>query len=100
MRTLTGVRAEICLGHQVDSVPLIAWSGLKNGDLLKRAEQQYEVLLTMDSSMRHQQNLAKYKIAIIALQAASNRLADTRSLMPKVLIILPTVKPGTVVLIS
>lgn len=54
----------------------------------------------MDSSMRHQQNLAKYKIAIIALQAASNRLADTWSLMPKVLIILPTVKPGTLVLIS
>ena len=43
--------------HQVDSVPLIGWSGLKNGDLLAKAEKQYDALITMDSNMRHQQNL-------------------------------------------
>jgi len=65
--------------HEVKSVPLIGWAGLKNGALLSRAEKEFYVLLTMDSNMVHQQNLANYKIAIIALKAKSNRLADTRA---------------------
>jgi predicted nuclease of predicted toxin-antitoxin system len=69
--------------HQVDSVPLIGWAGIENGELLKQAvEAGFDVLITMDSNMVHQQNLAKYPIAVVALRAASNRLADTRPLMP------------------
>jgi hypothetical protein len=45
-------------GHTVESVPLIGWAGLKNGALLSKAEKRFEVLLTMDSNMVHQQNLA------------------------------------------
>ncbi len=86
-------------GHQVESVPLIGWAGLKNGLLLTQAEKQFEVLLTMDSKMRFQQDFAKYRVAVIALEAKSNRLADTRPLMPKVLGVLPTVKPGTVTIV-
>jgi predicted nuclease of predicted toxin-antitoxin system len=86
--------------HQVDSVPLIGWSGLKNGELLARAEKLYEALLTMDSNMMHQQNLEKFHIAIVALRARSNRLADTRPLMAKVLTALHTIKPGTVSVIQ
>jgi predicted nuclease of predicted toxin-antitoxin system len=86
--------------HQVDSVPLIGWSGLKNGELLARAEKQYDLLITMDSNMKHQQNLSQFQIAIIALQAPSNRLADTRPLMAKVLTALSTAKPGTLTLIQ
>ena len=71
-------------GHTVESVPLIGWAGLKNGALLAEAEKQFDVLLTMDSNMVHQQNLARFRIAVIALQARSNRLVDTRPLMPKV----------------
>ena len=79
----------------MESVPLIGWAGLKNGALLTEAEKHFDVLLTMDSNMVHQQNLALFRIAVIALKARSNRLADTRPLMPKVLV--PTgigVSPG------
>jgi hypothetical protein len=54
----------------------------------------------MDSNMAHQQNLANYRIAIIALKAKTNRLADTRPLMTKVLAILSTSKAGTLIVIS
>jgi predicted nuclease of predicted toxin-antitoxin system len=65
--------------HQVDSVALIGWAGIENGELLKQAvEAGFEVLITMDSSMVHQQNLGKYPIAVVALRSPSNRLADTR----------------------
>ena len=50
----------------------------------------------MDSNMVHQQNLAKYPIAVVALRAASNRLADTRPLMPALVALLPHIKSGTV----
>lgn len=87
-------------GHTIESVPLIGWAGLKNGVLLAEAEKRFDVLLTMDSNMVHQQNLARFRIAVIALQARSNRLADTRPLMPKVLAVLPSVQPGTLTLLS
>ena len=58
-------------GHEVESVPLIGWAGLKNGALLAQAETRFDVLLTMDSNMVHQQNLARFRIAVIALQARS-----------------------------
>jgi hypothetical protein len=61
--------------------------------LLSEAEKRFEVLLTMDSNMvLHQQNLARFRIAVIALQARSNRLADTQPLMPKVLAALPGIR--------
>ena len=87
-------------GHDVKSVPLIGGAGLKNGALLTQAEKQFDVLVTMDSNMIHQQKLSKYRIAVVALQARSNRLADTRPLMPKVLAALPGLRPGTLTLIS
>jgi hypothetical protein len=86
--------------HDVESVPLIGWAGLKNGALLSEAEKCFDVLLTMDSNMAHQQNLTRYQIAIIALRARSNRFADTQPLMPKVLAILPSVQAGTLTVVS
>ena len=91
---------EFLPGHEVKSVPRIGWAGLKNGRLLARAQADFDVLITMDSSMVSQQNLSKVKIAIVALHARSNRLADTSPLMPKVLALLPTLKPGKVVKVS
>lgn len=83
-------------GHEVKSVPRLGWAGLKNGRLLSRAQDNFDVLITMDSSMVREQNLARIRIAIVALRAPSNRLADTSPLMPKVLALLPTLKPGKV----
>lgn len=56
-------------GLDVESVPLIGWAGLKNGELLTRAENDYDVLLTMDKGIPHQQYLTRYKIAVVGLRA-------------------------------
>ena len=87
-------------GHVVESVPLIGWAGIKNGELLSRAEMQFDVLITMDANLPHQQDLSKFKLAVIALQAPSNRLADTRQLMPKLLAALSNVQPGTLTVVT
>ena len=83
--------------HQVESVPLIGWAGIENGELLTKAvDARFDVLVTMDSNMVHQQNMAKYPIAVIALRAPSSRLADTRPLMPSLLALLLKAQSGTV----
>ena len=87
-------------GHTVESVPMIGWAGVQNGALLAAAETRFDVLLTMDSNMLYQQNFANLRIAVIALKARSNRLADTRPLMPKVLAALGHLQPGTLTFVS
>jgi predicted nuclease of predicted toxin-antitoxin system len=87
-------------GHEAESVPLIGWAGIANGELLAKAvEAGFDVLVTMDSNMVPQQNIARYRIAVIALRANSNRLADTRPLIKQLLGLLPKSKPGTVTFI-
>ena len=57
-------------GHEVESVPLLGWSGIQNGALLRKAaENGFDVLVTMDSNMVYQQNLPVQSIAVIALRA-------------------------------
>jgi hypothetical protein len=44
------------------------WSELKNGDLLRVAEVEgFQVFVTSDRNIRHQQNLAGRRIAIVLL---------------------------------
>lgn len=74
---------------------------MKNGILLRRAvEAGYEVLLTMDGNMPYQQDLGVHGIAVIALSAPTNRLADTAPLMSAVLMGLPAAVVGRVTYIG
>jgi len=54
----------------------------------------------MDSNLAYQRNIADHKIAVIVLEANSNRLADTRPLMPKVLVLVDRIQSGTLVTVS
>ena len=55
-------------GHQVDTAAERGWSDLGNGELLDRAEaEEYDVLVTTDRNIRHQQNLEEREIAILVL---------------------------------
>jgi hypothetical protein len=55
-------------GHSVSTAFELAWSTLENGDLLQAAEDGgFEVLVTTDSKLKYQQNLADRKIAIVVL---------------------------------
>lgn len=52
----------------------MGWGGLKNGELLRKMiESDFDVLLTFDKNLQHQQNFAKYPIAVFLLIAESNQ---------------------------
>ncbi len=85
-------------GHDVRTVPEMGWSGKKNGELLAlMAGQGFEALVTVDQSLRHQQNLQAAGVAVVVLVAASNRLADLVPLVHSALAALAAAKPGDVV---
>ncbi len=83
--------------HEVRTVPEMGWASIKNGALLKKAVGKFDVLLTVDQNILFQQNLNDIDIAIIALVASSNRLADLMPLMPLVRIQLSKIRPGMVI---
>ena len=87
-------------GHEVESVQKNGWAGIKNGELLARAEQGFDVFVTMDGNIEFQQNVARLQLAVVALRARSNRLPDTEPLMPKVLALLPMLQVGTITVVA
>ena len=55
-------------GHKVETAFQRGRDKLKNGDLLKAAQEAgFEVLVTPDKNVRYQQNLMNYTIAIVVL---------------------------------
>ena len=87
-------------GHDVSTVPEMQWRGLKNGELLRLAENTFEVFITADQGMRYQQNLRGKNIAVIVLAAQNNQIETLRPLMPRVLAVLNTIRRGEMVRIE
>lgn len=68
-------------GHEVVTVPQAGWAGIQNGELLRRAQEQFDVFVTVDRNLSFQQQLPQFTIAVIVLQAPTNRLKDLRPLV-------------------
>ena len=61
--------ASSVVGHQVTRSRQLGWHLLKNGDLLKQAETGgFDVLLSTDKNIQHQQNLKERRIALVVLK--------------------------------
>lgn len=80
-------------GHEVQTAFELGWSALSNGELLAAAEPKFDVFVTTDRNLRHQQNLAGRRIAVLVLpttswprlQAITGRIAkEIGSLQPGV----------------
>jgi len=84
-------------GHEVQTVPERGWAGTKNGELLRLADTEFEVFLTADRNVVHQQRLVDRRLMVISLAAPSNRLADLLPLMSRVREALQTIEPGRVI---
>lgn len=84
-------------GHEVTSVPRRGWAGIKNGQLLALAEQEFDVFITGDRNLSFQQNTTRFRMAVIVLTAASTKLEDTLPLMPEVMAQLAHCRPGQVI---
>jgi len=69
--------------HEVFTVTEMAWNGLKNGKLMAKCfENKFDVLLTIDKNLAFQQNIDKYELSIVVLDAPSSKLNDILPLLP------------------
>jgi hypothetical protein len=83
-------------GHEVKTVAEVGWAGVKNGELLRLAPDQFDLLLTVDRSLEYQQSFQGASLAVIVIHALSNDVAVLRPLMPAVLAAMPHARPGVV----
>jgi predicted nuclease of predicted toxin-antitoxin system len=81
--------------HEVTTVRAQRWLGMRNGVLLRAAvDAGFEVMVTADKALRHQQNLAAIGIAVVLLTRVRNRMQDLRPLVPRVLQALQSIRKG------
>ena len=92
--------AALLTGHDVSTVQSVGWTGVKNGKLLGLAAADFDVFLTMDRNLEFQQNLTKLPIAVLVVEAASNRMEQLVPLVPGILDELSHIPPKSLRKIS
>jgi hypothetical protein len=81
-------------GHTVRRAKDLGWDRLVNGELLVAAEQaDFDVLLTPDKNIRHQQNLTGRRLALVVL--STPQWPRVRLCTEKVLAAVNAVTPGS-----
>jgi predicted nuclease of predicted toxin-antitoxin system len=85
----------LLVGHEANTVPRMGWAGVKNGKLLALAVPVFDVFLTMDQNLEYQQNLKTLPIAVLVVEAVSNRMEHLSPLVPAILEALQQISPKT-----
>ncbi len=81
-------------GHEVITAAYMKWSGIENGELLRRAaDAGFDAVITNDRRLEHEQNLGTLPVAVIVLLAKANTVEAIRPLYPQLLGTLARLKP-------
>ena len=90
LRTNLGTIGE----HEISTASHLGWGQLKNGDLLLAAEEHgFEVFVTGDRGVVHEQNLGGRRLAVIAL--STNNWPIVKGYVPQILDAIEKATPGT-----
>jgi hypothetical protein len=85
--------------HRAVSVAKMGWSGLKNGKLLRQAQGEFDVFVTVDRNLSFQQHVVSFDIGVIVITAKSNRLQELLPSVPRLLKAIASVASGEVLFI-
>jgi len=94
--SVPGRLGALLVGHETSSVQRRGWAGIRNGKLLTLAATEFDVLLTADKGIEHQQNLAALPIAVLIVLARSNRMEDMAPAVPAILTALSELPPRSI----
>ena len=87
--------------HEVSTVRELGWSGIKNGKLMTLCvEQQFDIVLTIDKNLQHQQNLEKYPLTIVILNSFTSKIEELMEFLPALRLQLPNFKKHTAYIIE
>ena len=85
--------APLIAGHEVTTVHAAGWSSVKNGKLLALAATKFDLFLTADRNLEHQQNLSTLPIAVVVLFVRRTRVQAIEPLIPELLRLLNHLPP-------
>ena len=88
--------AQLLSEHEVATVHSLGWSGVKNGELLRRAHAACEVFITLDRNLEFQQNIKALPFGVVVVRSVSNRMAHLVPHIGSILEAVGRVAPGTV----
>ena len=86
--------------HEVRTAQQMGWADKKNGALLSLVEPDFDVFLTVDQNIKHQQSLSAHPLRFIVLIGSDNKYQTLSPHIPKVKETLLTTQPGEFVEIS
>ena len=87
------LRRGVDAAFDVVTVKHRGWAGKKNGELLRVAASEFDVFVTLDSNLEHQQNVLSLDLAVVVLRAPSSDLSDLEPLLPELNALLASVRP-------
>lgn len=71
--------------HEIFTVADKGWNSRKNGELLGlMLAENFDVLMTFDRNLEHQQNFEKYPLAVFVLIAENNTYQILSALVPNI----------------
>ncbi|HSI73871.1 MAG TPA: hypothetical protein VK934_11910 [Fimbriimonas sp.] len=88
--------AEQLSGCVVRSVRTEGWFGVSNGELLSRIENGFDVLITHDRGLEHQQRWAGRTLGLVVIRSESTDFSIYEAALPDLLQAIRGVRPGTV----
>ena len=83
-------------GHTVATAAARGWAGITNGELLRLAQAEFDVFVTVDRNLSFQQHLPKFSIAVVLISSKSNRIDDLIALVPALLASIEAAPKGVV----
>ncbi len=87
--------------HEVYTVTEKGWSGLKNGQLMTAASiEGFDILLTIDKNLQHQQNVGQYPLIVAVLNSPSSKLEVMITFLPSFEKQLPSFLKGQAYLVE
>lgn len=87
-------------GCDVRSVRTERWFGISNGDLLSRIEAGFDVLISHDRGLEHQQRWAGRALGLIIIRSVSTDFSLYEEGVPDLLEAIRQAQPGTVTSVS
>ncbi len=82
-------------GHVVRTAQEMGWGQLKNGDLLRAAEREFDAFLTSDRNLQYQQNVIGRSLAILILP--TNDWPVLRRITDLIVAHVAVLKPGDLI---
>jgi len=87
-------------GLEVVTVPDRGWAGVRNGELLSRAEGEFDALLTMDQGIEYQQNIQSRALGVVTIVAPDNEYETLLPLVSDIVTALQELEAGRMVSVA